>query len=158
MKSYQTEPPLKSLSRAIGAGILAGLAGTAAITLSQLIEKRLTNRASSKVPIKAVSKVLDLKPTQGSNKEKVAQEIHWTYGTIWGVPRGLITLTGLKGLSATAIHFAAITGTALTVLPKLELAPPVTEEDPKTLAIDALHHAVYALAAGLAYDAITGDE
>jgi ATP-dependent protease HslVU (ClpYQ) peptidase subunit len=155
MKIELTENPLKELGLALGVGVLAGLAGTTAITLSQLIEMRLTNRPPSKAPVKAVSKVLDMKPTKKRKKEKVAQEIHWTYGTAWGMARGLITLTGLKGWPATLAHFAAITSTAMTLLPKLEIAPPVTEQDPKTIAIDTLHHAVYAVAAGLAYDAIT---
>jgi len=154
MKIERAENPLKNLGLALGVGVLAGLAGTTAITISQLIEMKLTKRQPSKAPVKAVSKVLDVKPTKKGKKNKVAQEIHWTYGTAWGMARGLITLAGLKGWPATLAHFAAITGTALTLLPKLDIAPPVTEEDPKTVAIDTLHHAIYAIAAGLAYDAI----
>jgi hypothetical protein len=40
------------------------------------------------------------------------------------------------------------------MLPKFKVAPPVTEEDPKAIAIDGFHHAVYAITAGLAYDAL----
>jgi hypothetical protein len=52
------------------------------------------------------------------------------------------------------VHFAAIWGTSMIMLPKFKAAPPVTEEDAKTIAIDGLHHAVYALAAGAAYNAL----
>lgn len=154
MKSDVADNPLKSLGMVIGIGVLAGLAGTVAITISQTIEMSLTKRPPSTTPVDAVSKVLDVKAVKKAKKEKVSQEIHWTYGTIWGIPRGLITLTGLQGWPATLLHFVAISGTAMTMLPKLDLAPPVTEQDPKTIAIDTLHHAVYALAVGLAYDAI----
>ncbi|GAB3165552.1 hypothetical protein [Telluribacter humicola] len=149
-----TNNPLKEIGTAIGVGILAGLAGTAAITISQMIEMKITKRKGSDSPTKAVSKVLDVKPVNKDKKPKVIQEIHWTYGTSWGVPRGLISLAGLKGLPATAVHFASVWGTELLMLPSLDVAPPVQEQEPKTIAIDAMHHAVYAIATGLVYDAI----
>lgn len=145
---------LGELGSAIGKGLLAGLAGTAAITLSQLIEMKITNRKPSDAPVKVVKETVDVEPTSEAEKEKVSQEIHWAYGTVWGVTRGLISLTGLKGLPATALHFAAVWGTALVILPKYKAAKPVTQEEPKAIAIDAFHHAVYATAAGFAYDAL----
>ena len=158
MKSAVEENPVKGLSLAIGAGILAGIAGTAAITVSQMIEMRITKRSPSTTPVKAVSKVLNVKPTRKDKNGTVSQEIHWTYGTSWGIPRGLIAFAGLQGWPATLLHFAAIWATELTMLPSLDVAPPVTDENPKDVAIDALHHAVYAVAAGLVYDAIRKED
>lgn len=145
---------LGELGSAIGKGLLAGLAGTAAITLSQMIEMKITKRQPSEAPVKVASQVADIQPTTEEQKEKVSQEIHWGYGTAWGVSRGLISLTGLKGLPATLVHFGVVWGTALVMLPAFKAAPPVTEEEPKSVAIDALHHAVYAVATGLAFDAL----
>ena len=155
MKIGKEENPVRELSLALGAGVLAGIAGTAAITISQLIEMRITKRKPSTAPVRAVSKVLKLKPTRKDKKETVSQEIHWTYGTSWGIPRGILALAGVQGWPATLLHFAAIWTTELTMLPSLDVAPPVTEEEPKAIAIDAFHHAVYSAAAGLVYDAIT---
>jgi hypothetical protein len=146
--------PLKDLGTALGVGLLAGLAGTAAITLSQMIEMKITKRESSDAPAKAVSKVLYVKPANKEKKPMVNQEIHWVYGTSWGISRGLMSLTGVTGLPATLAHFVAIWGTELLMMPGLNLAPPVTEQKPKSVAIDAIHHAVYALAAGAVFDAI----
>lgn len=142
------------LGAAIGKGLLAGLAGTAAITLSQMIEMRITKRKASEAPIKVAQQVADVKPASKESKGKVSQEIHWSYGTAWGIARGLIGLTGLKGIAAIAAHFSTIWGTALVLLPSFEAGPKITEEEPKTIAIDIMHHAVYAVAAGLTYDAI----
>jgi hypothetical protein len=142
------------LGAAIGKGLLAGLAGTAAITLSQMIEMRITKRQASEAPTKVAAQVVDVKPASEETKEKVSKEIHWTYGTAWGVVRGLIGLTGLSGIAAIATHFSAIWGTSLVLLPSFDAGPKITEEEPKTIAIDVMHHAVYAIAAGLAYDAI----
>jgi hypothetical protein len=154
MKIIAKTNPLEELGTAIGVGLLAGLAGTAAITISQMIEMKLTKRPPSNVPAEAVSKVLDVKSTDDSKKEKVSQEVHWVYGTSWGIVRGLISLSGLKGIPATLIHLAAIWGTAQVMLPSLKLSPPVTKEAPETIGIDVLHHTVYAVTAGLVYDAV----
>jgi hypothetical protein len=40
------------------------------------------------------------------------------------------------------------------MLPAFKAGPKATEEDAKTIVIDVMHHAVYATAAGLAYDAL----
>jgi hypothetical protein len=145
---------LGELGAAIGKGLLAGLAGTAAITLSQRIEMRITKRKASEAPVKVAEQVTNVKPVAEESKEKVSQEIHWAYGTSWGIARGIIGLTGLKGLPAIAAHFAAIWGTAIVMLPAYKAGPKISEQDPRTIAVDAMHHAVYALAAGLAYDAL----
>jgi hypothetical protein len=145
---------LGELGTAIGIGLLAGLAGTAAITLSQAIEMKITKRDPSEAPVKVVKETVGLQPANEEQKEKASQEIHWAYGTSWGIARGLIGLTGLKGLPATALHFASIWGTAMVMLPAFKASPPVTEQEPKSIAIDGLHHAVYALAAGAVYDAL----
>jgi hypothetical protein len=145
---------LGELGSAIGKGLLAGLAGTAAITLSQMIEMSITKRKPSEAPLKVVKQVTNVKPVNKEAKETVSQEIHWAYGASWGIARGIIGLTGLKGLPAIATHFAAIWGTAIFMLPAYKAGPKISEEDGKAIAIDAMHHAVYALAAGLAYDAL----
>jgi hypothetical protein len=145
---------LGELGSAIGKGLLAGLAGTAAITLSQMIEMKLTKRKASDAPVKVAEQVTDVKPVSEESEEKVAQQIHWAYGTSWGIARGVIGLTGLRGLPAIVAHFAAIWGTAIFMLPAYKAGPKIMEEDSKTIAIDAMHHAVYAIAAGLTYDAL----
>ena len=90
---------LGELGSAIGKGLLAGLAATAAITLSQMIEMKITKREPSEAPVKVASEVKGVKPVNAAQKGKVSQEIHWAYGTVWGVARGIIGLTGLKGAS-----------------------------------------------------------
>ena len=153
MKRYENNI-IGELGSAIGKGLLAGLAGTAAITLSQMIEMSITKRKASEAPVKVAQQVLNVKPANKEVKQQIAQEIHWAYGTSWGIARGLISLTGLKGWPASLAHFAAIWGSSMIMLPAYKAAPKITEEDAKTIAIDGVHHAVYALAAGLAYDAL----
>jgi len=148
------ENALGELANAIGKGLLAGLAGTAAITLSQMIEMKITKRQPSDAPVKVASQVTGAAPADEGQKEKLNNEIHYAYGTSWGIVRGILGLAGLKGIPATVVHFGAIWVAELIMLPKYDAAPPVIEQKPKDVAIDAFHHAVYAVAAGLAYDAL----
>lgn len=153
MKIHQNNA-LGELGAAIGKGLLAGLAATAAITISQMIEMKLTKREPSKAPVKVAKETVGVKPATQEEKEKLSQELHWAYGTSWGMARGLISLTGLKGWPATFVHFAAIWSSSMIMLPMFDAAPPVYKEDAKAIAIDGLHHAVYATVAGLTYDSL----
>ena len=150
--SHESTAPGK-LAAAIGKGLIAGLAGTLAMTASQMIEMKITKRKPSDAPAKAVKKTLHIEPSKGY-KMKFSNEVHFVYGTSWGVVRGLLSLMGLTGFAATSIHLAALWGTAITIEPKLDIAPPVTQWKPKDIAVDIFHHAVYAIVAGIVFDAI----
>lgn len=154
MTKHKIEKTVGSFAAALGRGIIAGIAGTAAITISQMIEMKITGRKPSTAPADAASKVLDVKPATKEDKQQFSQMVHWSYGTTWGVARALIAEAGLKGLPASILHFIAIWGTAMIIEPKLGVAPPVTEWKPKSIAVDALHHAVYAAVTGVVYDTI----
>ena len=159
LKKYKTEPGfwLSEFASAIGKGLIAGAAGTLAITLSQMIEMKITKRKPSTTPADAAQKVLEVKPETEEDKQQFSQQVHWAYGTSWGIPRGIMYLFGLKGLPATAIHFATIYSTALIMPTSLKVVPPLKEWSTKEFLIDALHHAVYAVAAGLIFDAMSED-
>ena len=62
---------------------------------------------------------------------------------------------GLPPRAATVAHGAAIWGSAQVTLPALDIAPPVIFWAPHEIAIDAFHHAVYAVATGIAYQLLS---
>jgi hypothetical protein len=157
MTSQQVTQGIGTFGNYLGKGLLAGAVGTAAITISQLIEMRITGRQSSDAPAKAATKVLDIKAINVSHRPKFSQEVHWAYGTSWGVTRALLSLSGIKGWAATAMHFGAVMGTAMVMTPALKVAPPLKEWGVKGILTDMMHHAVYAIAAGLFFDAINDD-
>src|SRR5919109_438208 len=141
----------------IGRGLLAGLAGTAAMTISSTLEARIRGRAPSSAPARATAKVLGIKEFDSDLAAARFNDLsHWGYGTSWGVLRGLLGATGMPARTATALHGAAIYGSAQVTLPALEIAPPVVFWPKEEIAIDAFHHLVYATAAGLAYELIDG--
>lgn len=139
---------------ALGKGLFAGLVGTAAITVSQSVEMILTDRAPSTIPADAAAKVFGIQPVDDEKKSKLANEVHWLYGTSWGLFRGILGAVGIKDSSATLLHFIAIWGGALTIQPSLDLAPPVKQWNLQTIITGGIHHAFYALVAGAVYDAI----
>lgn len=154
MKKYYRQGPLATVGTAIGVGLMAGLAGTLAMTISQMAEMKLTGRKSSDTPAKAVREALDIKPVTESKSEEISNEVHFTYGTSLGLIRGIIGLTGLKGLIANSVDFLIIWGGKLCMLPALRVAPPITQEKPKAIASDIFHHAVYVATAGYVFDSI----
>jgi hypothetical protein len=143
------------LASAIGKGIIAGFAGTAAMTVSSTLEARLRGRAASSAPARATRKVLGIKEFEDDRAAARFNDLsHWGYGTGWGVLRGLLAATGMRPRAATALHGAAIYGAAQVTLPALEIAPPAVFWAKQEIAIDAFHHAVYAAATGAAYELI----
>ena len=158
MENENNQPGLAQVGTAIGVGLMAGLAGTIAMTVCQRIDMKITGRKGSTTPATAVREALDIKPVSESQSKELSTRVHWVYGTSWGVFRGLIHLLGLKGLAASSTHFAAVWTTELIMLPSLRVAPPVTKESPQTIAKDAFYHAVYACATGLVFDAIMNEE
>jgi hypothetical protein len=69
--------------------------------------------------------------------------------------RGLLDAVGLPPPAATVAHGAAIWGSAQVTLPALDIAPPAIFWAPEEIAIDAFHHAVYAVATGIAYQLLS---
>jgi hypothetical protein len=148
---------LDTLAASIGRGLLAGFAGTAAMTISSTAEARLRRRAPSTAPARATAKILGIKEFDSALAQARWNDLsHWGYGTGWGVVRGLLAAGGLSPRAATAAHGAAIYGAAQVTLPALEIAPPAVFWGAKEVAIDAFHHTVYATATGLAYAALEG--
>ena len=144
---------LDTLASSIGKGLLAGFAGTAAMTVSSSLEARLRHRAASSAPARATAKMLGIKEFDSDLARARFNDLsHWGYGTGWGVLRGLLAATGMTPKAATATHGAAIYGAAQVTLPALEIAPPAIFWPKEEIAIDAFHHAVYATATGIAYE------
>jgi hypothetical protein len=144
-----------TLASAIGRGLVAGFAGTAAMTVSSTLEAKLRGREPSSAPARATAKVLGIKEFEDARASARFNDIsHWGYGTSWGVLRGLLAATGMTPKAATAAHGAAIYGAAQVTLPALEIAPPAVFWSKREIAIDAFHHAVYAAATGAAYELI----
>lgn len=145
---------LARVAGGIGIGLVAGLVGTAVMTAAQMIEMQATGRESSDTPYKAVKKTFGVKAQSEEDKELVTNVTHIAYGSTWGIPRGLMAAFGTKGIAATGMHFGAVWGTELSLLPAMHVTEPVTEWKPKAISTDAMFHILYAVTTGLTADAL----
>src|ERR687897_2120611 len=93
---------LGDVAAAFGKGVFAGVAGTAAMTLSSTIEMKLRGRPASSAPAQAAAKVLGVEPVDEVAKARFSNLVQWGYGTAWGGARGLLATAGLSGPAATA--------------------------------------------------------
>lgn len=142
---------LGDVAAAFGKGLFAGAAGTVAMTVSSTLEAKLRGRGASSTPAQAATKVLGVEPIDEEAEARFSNLVHWGYGTAWGGARGLLAVAGLSGTKATAAHLGMVWGTEQVMLPALEITPPLTEWGVKEIAVDAMHHLVYAAATGAAY-------
>lgn len=139
------------LAANVGKGLLAGLLGTVAMTISSTTEMKLKGRQGSSAPVDGASKVLGIESFSSPEAEaRFGSLVHWGYGTSWGAVRGALA-TVLSPRQADLAQFVALYGSEHVMLPALDVAPPATEWGAAEVATDALHHIVYAAATGLAY-------
>ena len=144
---------MRRLPAAVGEGLAAGAVGTAAMTVSSTLEMHLRGREPSTVPARAAAKLLGVEPVGEAERRRFATLVHWGYGIGWGGVRGVIGALGLRGTPAAALFLAAVWGAELATLPRLDIGvPPVSQWGRVEMAIDALHHAVYAIGTSVAYE------
>ncbi|HZD01853.1 MAG TPA: hypothetical protein VFA46_17170 [Actinomycetes bacterium] len=145
---------LGHISACAGKGLLAGLAGTVAMTASSTVEAKLSGRGASTTPAQAAERVLGVQPEDQKSERRLNNVVHWAYGTGWGAVRGLLGAAGVSGPRAAAAHFATVWGTAQVVQPAIGVSPPAWRWSGRQVAVDVLHHLVYATAASAAYAAL----
>ena len=143
---------ISNAASAVGKGLFAGAAGTAAMTVSSTLEAKLRDRGSSSAPAEAAGRVLGVEPCDEAGEARFSNIVHWGYGTSWGAVRGLLGLTSASPAAAGARPFAAVWGGEQVMLPALGVSPPMWKLGAKETAIDAWHHAVYAGATTIAYE------
>jgi len=144
---------LATIANGIGKGVLAGVAGTTAMTLSSTVEAKLRGRAFSSAPADAAAKLLGIKEFESeAAKARFSNLVHWGYGTGCGVARGALRAFGVSSAASTPAHFLSIWGSALFMLPALDVAPPAWTWRKEDLAIDVFHHAVYVTATAYTYE------
>lgn len=153
MRQRGAQEPIRlgEVAAAVGRGLVAGLAGTAAMTISSAVEARLRGRPRGTAPARAAGAVLGVAPVDERGERRFNQIVHWTYGASWGAVRGLAAAAGLRPAVADIAHLGAAWGAEQLVLPATRTAPPVTHGERSDAGIDLAHHAVYAAVTGAAF-------
>lgn len=166
----------QNLLVATAKGALAGLAGTAVMTvamknvpalltqlgLNQNVPARQQpsggiqpEEPTEKMARQVSEKVLHT-PLQGDQKAIAGQALHWGYGAAWGALYGL-TQSQLPGsLHVQGLLFGGLVGTvATTAIPALELAPAPTEQPPQDTAVNFTLHLLYGWVTAATYAMLT---
>ena len=142
----------REVAVALGRGAVAGVVGTAAMTVSERIEMRLTGRESSNVPAQVAERLTGFEPDTAAGEERLSQGVHWGHGVLMGAVRGAIGLTGARGASATALHYGVLWGGDAALYRALGIAPPPWAWEGSALATDLLHKGVHAAVTGVVYE------
>jgi len=143
---------ISEVSGDLGRGLVSGLAGTIAISFSQLVEMKITHRPSSNSPVDAAGEVLGFIPKDDKHKKMLNNLVHFTYGTLWGVVKGMFTDLGINKNLATFLQFISLWGTELIMLPSLNKSAPVYKWSSKEIWKDVLHHSIYSIASGWIFE------
>lgn len=133
-------------------GLMAGLAGVAAMTLAEKIEQRLTGRPNSYVPAHTLEQLLRLPERPDSQRLGLNWAMHWGQGALLGAVRGLMARRGLRGPvgSFLFMNLRLLNDQSLENATGVGTPPwtwPVDEQ-----VIDLLHKGVYAFVAGAVAD------
>ena len=133
-------------------GLVAGVAGVAAMTAAEKLEQRLTHRPNSYVPAHTLARLVrrELKPDE--QHRGLNWTMHWGQGILLGAVRGLMARRGVRGPvgSFLFLNFRLLNDQSLENATGVGAPPwtwPVDEQ-----VIDLTHKAVYAFATGLVAD------
>ena len=144
---------LDAVAIAIGRGIVAGVAATAAMTVASTAEMKLRGREPSTAPAKVAGKLLGVKPRKQAG-ERFATVAHAVAGVSLGTARGLLDVAGVRGPAAPAAFFAIAWTPELIAVPAAGAAEPPWRWGTKEIVISALHHGIYAAAGERTYRAL----
>ncbi len=147
-----------SLFGSLTKGMVAGAVGTIAMTLSERLEMAVSGRQASTVPGQVGAHLLPGQdPKSTTDIERLNTPVHWAHGISMGALRGALDQAGLRGLPASAAHFALLWGGDAALYRTLGIADVPWRWDADELGADLLHKAVYAIVTGAVYDAMTAD-
>lgn len=142
----------RALARAAGVGAGAGLAGAAAMLLTEKVEQRLTGRPGSYVPGRALRTMAGLDAPDDQQPRVAGHVMHFATGAVVGALRGVWASTGLRGPGASAAHLLGRLITDQTIENATGTGAPPQTWPRGEIAVDVLHKAVYALVTGAMSD------
>lgn len=142
------------MRRAIVKGALAGLVGTAVMTVAQRLEMSVTGRHPSTVPGQVAAQLLGR--TEPDAVARLNLPTHWAHGAAMGPLRGALAGMGLRGVTGSTVFFAMMWAGDAMLYRTLGIADPPWRWSPAELATDIGHKALYALVTGIAYDTLAG--
>ena len=142
----------RQLRGAAARGALAGLAGVAAMTITEKVEQSVTGRPDSYVPARALLTLLGRSPSDDARPPVWNHAMHWGTGAAVGALRGVWSATGIRGAEATVTHTAVRLAFDQTVENATGVGAPPSTWPRSERVVDVAHKAIYALVTGAVSD------
>ena len=143
------------LGRAAMRGALAGLAGTAAMTLAEKAEQQVTGRPDSYVPGRTLTALATGRRLPGSARPLVVNHLmHWGTGAVVGALRGIWAGAGLRGVRASLWHTAVRLATDQTLENATGVGDPPWTWSRRDRVVDVAGKALYSFVTGAVSDAL----
>jgi hypothetical protein len=140
-------PPGSIFRRAL----VAGAAGTVAITISTNVEMRIRGRGPSEAPIDALERIAGRRLPA---RKALGGAAHLASGLALGLPRVLIERGGVREPVATLLFLPIAWSPDLAAVPALGAAEPPWRWGWTETGVSLIHHVAYATAAGAALAAL----
>ncbi len=133
-------------------GLLAGLAGVAAMTAAEKLEQTITGRPNSYVPAHTLERLLGRPRKPDDERLWMNWAMHWGQGIVLGAVRGFMAERGLRGPvgSFMFMNLRLLNDQTLENATGVGAPPwtwPVDEQ-----VIDLLHKGIYAFVTGAVVD------
>ena len=132
--------------------VLAGAAGTTALTLAYATERRLRSRRTgpldyddSLVPGQIVAAIMHLPHVTAREEHELGLVLRWSYGSVFGVWHGVLCRRAGEPVASAAFGATLMTAT-LTLFPLLGRTPPPWRWPASVIATAFGTHAAYVAA------------
>jgi hypothetical protein len=129
--------------------VLAGTAGTAALTLAYSAERRLRSGHhgpldydDSLVPGQIVAAIMRLSPVTAREAQQLGTALRWGYGSVFGLGHGLLRRR-IREPAATAIFGGTLIAATFSLFPVLGHTPPPWRWPADVIATCLGTHAAY---------------
>jgi len=140
--------------------VIAGAAGTTALTLAYAAERRLRSRRAgpldyddSLVPGQIVASIMHLPHVTDREEYELGLTLRWTYGSAFGLMHGLLHRS-LREPWASAVFGGMLMSATLTLFPLLGRTPPPWRWPPDVIATSVGTHVAYVTAVAVVDDAV----
>ncbi len=145
--------------RSVGIALAAGFAGTAAMTLSQAIEQKLTGKRRPRTAASVAENTTGTDVDRDS-EASLSSGLHWIYGT--GLGAALVPLENVSEPLRSLTFLGGVYGAGLALENLADRKDAPSRQSASDLGADFVHHLVYAGTATLAYNglkaAVQGDD
>jgi hypothetical protein len=142
------------LKSSLWQGLVAGLAGAAAMTAAEKLEQRFTGRPDSYMPARVLERLTGLPEAPREQPWSLNMAMHYGQGALLGVLRSVMANAGLRGPWSSAM-FSVVRLTNDQILENATGAGAPPQTWPRQeLVVDVLHKTVYGFVTGAVADAL----